>query len=103
MTRALSGLRANSGIEAPFQGVAKFENGGRTQVVLRNITAVALFFGCLAAFGQDAATLTVTVVDPSAAVVPGAKITLTEQQRGIVTKGETNESGFLIFNLLQPG
>jgi hypothetical protein len=72
-------------------------------VVVRNVTAVALFIGSLVAFGQDAATLTVTVVDPSAAVVPGAKITLTESQRGIVTKGETNETGFVIFNLLQPG
>ncbi len=72
-------------------------------MVVRNVTAVALFLGSLVAFAQDAATLTVTVVDPSAAVVPGAKITLTELQRGIVTKGETNETGFLIFNLLQPG
>ncbi len=72
-------------------------------MVVRNVTAVALFIGSLVAFGQDAATLTVTVVDPSAAVVPGAKITLTESQRGIVTKGETNETGFVIFNLLQPG
>ena len=71
-------------------------------MVVRNVTAVALFIGSLVAFGQDAATLTVTVVDPSAAVVPGAKITLTESQRGIVTKGETNETGFVIFNLLQP-
>jgi hypothetical protein len=65
---------------------------------------MALFFGCVtAAFAQEAATLTVTVVDPSVAVVPGAKVTLTDLQKGTVSKGETNENGFVAFNLLPPG
>jgi hypothetical protein len=72
-------------------------------VAFIKITIALLFLGVSAAFAQEAATLTVTVVDPSAAVVPGAKIMLTESGRGIVTRGETNENGFIIFNLLQPG
>ena len=73
-------------------------------MVFRQIAAMALFFGCVAAaFAQEAATLTVTVVDPSVAVVPGAKVTLTDLQKGTVSKGETNENGFVAFNLLPPG
>jgi hypothetical protein len=57
-------------------------------VVFRQIAAMALFFGCVAAaFAQEAATLTVTVVDPSVAVVPGANVTLTDLRKGTVSKG----------------
>jgi hypothetical protein len=59
--------------------------------------------GGFAAYAQDYATLTVTVVDPSAAVVPGAKTSLSALQRGVVTEAETNETGFVVFDLLQPG
>ena len=73
-------------------------------MLFRQIAAMALFFGCVAAaVAQEAATLTVTVVDPSVAVVPGAKVTLTDLQKGTVIKGETNENGFVAFNLLPPG
>jgi hypothetical protein len=58
---------------------------------------------CGACFGQESATLTVTVVDPSAAMVPGAKLTLTDLRRGVVSRGETKEHGFFVFDFLQPG
>jgi hypothetical protein len=62
-----------------------------------------VLLGGLAAFAQDSATLTVTVFDPSAAVVPGAKITIADLHRGIIHEANTSDSGFTVFELLQPG
>jgi len=62
-----------------------------------------VFLGGLAAFGQESATLTVTVFDQSAALVPGAALVLTDLRRGIVTQAETNANGFVVFDFLQPG
>lgn len=72
-------------------------------MVVRSITAVLVFLGGFVAFAQDSATLTVTVVDPSAAVVPGAKVTLTDLSRGAIKQAETRETGFVVFDFLQPG
>lgn len=72
-------------------------------MVVRPITAVLVFLGGFVAFAQDSATLTVTVVDPSAAVVPGAKVTLTDLGRGAIKQAETRETGFVVFDSLQPG
>jgi hypothetical protein len=71
--------------------------------VLRQIAALAVFLGGVAAFAQDSATLTVTVFDQSAAIVPGAKVTLTDLHRGTVTQADTGETGFTVFDFLQPG
>jgi hypothetical protein len=62
-----------------------------------------VLLGGVAAFAQDSATLTVTVFDPSAAIVPGAKVALTDLHRGTVTQVETGDSGFAVFDFLQPG
>jgi outer membrane receptor protein involved in Fe transport len=62
-----------------------------------------VFLGGLVAFGQESATLTVTVFDQSAALVPGAALVLTDLRRGIVTQAETNGNGFVVFDFLQPG
>jgi len=64
---------------------------------------MAVFLGGAAALAQDSATLTVTVFDPSAAIVPGAKVTLTELHRGTVSQAETGGSGFAVFDFLRPG
>jgi Carboxypeptidase regulatory-like domain/TonB dependent receptor len=57
---------------------------------------------CSSAFAQDWATLNVTVVDPSGATVPGASAVLTDLQRGSVNRAQTDESGYAIFDFLQP-
>lgn len=44
-----------------------------------------------------------TVRDSSGAVVPGAKVTLTDVATGAVTETTTNESGDYLFPLLRPG
>ena len=72
-------------------------------MVVRPITAAVLFLGGFVAFAQDSATLTVTVVDPSSAVVPGARVTLTDLDHGAIKQAETRETGFVVFDSLQPG
>lgn len=62
-----------------------------------------MLFSGFAALAQDTATLTVTVVDPSSAVVPGAKVTITDLGRGAIRQVETKDAGFVIFDFLQPG
>jgi hypothetical protein len=71
--------------------------------VLRQIAALAVLLGGVAALAQDSATLTVTVFDPSAAIVPGAKVTLTDLHRGTVSQAETLDNGFAVFEFLPPG
>jgi len=55
-------------------------------------------------FAQDTnASLTGTVSDPSGAVVPGAKLTLTGEATGFQVNFEANESGEYSFRNLTPG
>ncbi|MGA2271638.1 MAG: carboxypeptidase-like regulatory domain-containing protein, partial [Bryobacteraceae bacterium] len=49
------------------------------------------------------ATLLGTVTDASGAVVPNAKVTITEVNTGISRSGQTNESGNYTFPNLPPG
>jgi len=63
---------------------------------------------CLAAmpmFGQSLTTgnITGTVLDPSHAVVPGAKVTLKSIDNGSSTTVESNATGGFSFGLLRPG
>lgn len=44
-----------------------------------------------------------TISDTTGAIIPGAKIVLTEQQTNSSREGETNESGLFIFTNLDPG
>ena len=71
--------------------------------MLRQIAAIAVFLGGFAAFAQDSATLTVTVFDPSAAIVPGAKVRLTDLGTGAATQLDTGDRGFAVFDFLRPG
>jgi hypothetical protein len=54
-------------------------------------------------FAQEGARLAVTVLDPSDAVVPGAKVTVVEKGRGATHMGETEVTGTSYFNALNPG
>jgi len=48
-------------------------------------------------------TLVGTVTDPTGAVVPNAKVTITETNTNTIHSGQTNESGNFIFPNLAPG
>jgi hypothetical protein len=52
--------------------------------------------------GMDTALLRGTVVDPSGAAVPGAKVTITDVATGVSTRTVTNGAGFYIFNAVKP-
>jgi len=47
----------------------------------------------MAGFGQERASLTGTVTDPSGAVMPGVKVTITDTLTGVARTLETNASG----------
>ena len=56
-----------------------------------------------AVYGQtDAARLTGTVGDASGAVIPGAVITVKNENSGLARKTTANETGVYVFNQLQP-
>jgi hypothetical protein len=63
---------------------------------------VLLFLACLAGHAQANST-TGTVLDKAGAVVPGAEVTLTQQQTGFVSKTTSNDAGNFTFNGLNVG
>ncbi len=68
--------------------------------------AVVLLLGLLfsaPAFAQFRSSIEGTVTDPSGAVVPGAKITLTNVDTGVSTSVESNGEGLYRFPSLPPG
>ena len=63
-----------------------------------------LLFVASAAFAQEyTASLSVTVTDPSDAVVPKAHVALTDNALQRVFEAETNAGGLASFASLQPG
>ena len=66
--------------------------------------SVLLLCFALSSFGQAVnATLLGIVTDASGAVVPNAKVTITEVNTGVSRSGQTNESGNYTFPDLPPG
>ena len=57
----------------------------------------------LAALGQDTASITGTVTDPSGAAVASAQVTLASPERGINRSSPTNESGDYLFGAVPGG
>jgi hypothetical protein len=57
----------------------------------------------LLASAQDSSSLSGSIIDPSAAVVPGAKLTLFEPIRKITREVTTNEAGLYTFDALTAG
>lgn len=59
---------------------------------------------CVASFGQsDNATISGTITDPSGAVVPGAKVMLSNVDTGIATTAPSNQSGLYVLTNIHPG
>ena len=68
---------------------------GRLQLIGR-VTALMLFLalGCASAHAQFSSGIEGTVHDSTGAVVPGAKVTLTDTRLGVSKIATTNEAGF---------
>ena len=65
--------------------------------------SLVLLLTCLAGQAQQNSTITGTVLDKNGALVPGAEVTLTQQQTGFVFKTVSNDSGNFTFNGLNVG
>lgn len=65
--------------------------------------SVCLLLAPTLIFAQEGARLAVTVLDPSDAAVPTAKVTVVEKGRGAARTGETEATGTAYFNALNPG
>ncbi len=65
--------------------------------------SLVLLLVCLAGHAQQNSTITGTVLDKGGAAVPGAEITLTQQQTGFVSKTISNDSGNYTFPGLNVG
>ncbi|GAC1415663.1 MAG: hypothetical protein NVSMB62_03880 [Acidobacteriaceae bacterium] len=59
--------------------------------------AVVSFLLVLSAHGQENATITGTVLDPTGAAIPNAKLTLTNQATSQVRSAASNDSGLYVF------
>jgi hypothetical protein len=64
---------------------------------------LVLLMACLSGHAQQNSTITGTVLDKGGAVVPGAEVTLTQQQTGFASKTTSNDSGNFTFNGLNVG
>lgn len=73
--------------------------------VFRFLTIFSIaFVVSLGAFGQEnTATVYGTVIDPSGAVIPGVKITVTSELTGRVTTATSNDAGQFTLNFLPVG
>jgi hypothetical protein len=67
------------------------------------LLAMTLAFAVMAYSQAVTATLLGTVTDVTGAVVPNAKVTLTEENTGLVKTVQTNESGNFTFPDISPG
>ena len=67
------------------------------------LLSLALLLTCLAGHAQQNSTITGTVLDKVGAAIPGAEVTLTQQQTGFVSKSISNETGNFTFNGLNVG
>jgi hypothetical protein len=77
----------------------------RTRRILQFIIGL-IFTGLISAamaFGQATSSITGVVSDPSGAVVPGARVTVTNQATGVTFTQPTNSAGVYNFRALIPG
>ncbi|MBL0161914.1 MAG: carboxypeptidase regulatory-like domain-containing protein [Bryobacterales bacterium] len=72
--------------------------------ILTPLLSVCLFIALLpAGFAQQSGALFGTVLDPSKALVVGATVTLTDQERGAKHVTVTNASASYVFDPVEPG
>jgi hypothetical protein len=64
---------------------------------------LVLLLACLSGHAQQNSTITGTVLDKGGASIPGAEVTLTQEQTGFVSKAVSNDSGNFTFNGLNVG
>ena len=71
---------------------------------MRAITTTLLlgFLLTAAAWGQGVSTINGTVIDPSGAVIPGAKLTVTEVDTSLSRTMNSNADGLYVFSSLRP-
>jgi hypothetical protein len=67
------------------------------------LLSLVLLLTSLAGHAQQNSTITGTVFDKNGAAVPGAQVTLTQQQTGFATNAVSNDSGNFTFNGLNVG
>ena len=77
-----------------------FKNTARYRLFL---LPLILFFVCVAGHAQQNSTITGTVLDKEGSAIPGAEVTLTQQETGFVSKSESNSTGNFTFNGLNVG
>lgn len=77
---------------------------------MRNLVRLLVIAGLIAsvvpgvAYGQSqTGNVTGTVVDPTDAVIPGAKVVLKNDATGVTRETTTNESGYFNFDKIAPG
>ena len=68
-----------------------------------NFIFIALFCACLTVWAQDTAQIVGTVTDASGAVIPGAKVTVTDPQRGYTRELTTNSAGAYVVSAVPIG
>jgi Carboxypeptidase regulatory-like domain len=68
------------------------------------LLAVLGFLGCPALFGQrESGAIQGTVTDQSGAVIPNAKVTLSNEETGFTLPGSTASAGTYVFNPIKIG
>src|ERR1044072_5039267 len=67
------------------------------------LIAAATWFAAPAVAQESRATLSGSVTAPSGSVIPGAEVSLTNSQTGVVFQARTNDAGQYRFLFLNPG
>ncbi len=70
--------------------------------VLLLVAAITIIFSSKSVAAQGFGTIVGTVTDPSGSVIPGAKVTVTDQGTGVARTVVANEQGYFVIPALHP-